>query len=121
MSCSPIWRAIGVGKVCGVDTIQRDICGLYTSDSHPDMGHYTMVCGFIMLLFIGFNRVWHFLYIQTDSIQCSIFHGETSVCNDILALCGLIGDKSGKSLLPMSALRERGVACMRNRIPAYPY
>ena len=49
--------------------------GLYTPPTRtPDMGHYTMVCGFIMLLFIGFNRVWHFLYIQTDSMLCSIFH-----------------------------------------------
>ena len=48
--------------------------GLYKPPSRtPDMGHHDMVYGFIMLLFIGFNRVWHFLYIQTDSMLCSIF------------------------------------------------
>ena len=49
--------------------------GLYQAPSRtPDRGHSAMVYGFIMLLFIGFNRVWHFLYIQTDLMLCSIFH-----------------------------------------------
>ena len=94
-----------------VELIQfREIFAIvYTSDFRtPDMGHYTMV-GFIMLLFID-STGGIFLYIQTDSMLCSdISGGETSVCDDILAVvCGLIGDKSWKSLLAvMSALRER--------------
>ena len=27
----------------------------------PKLGHYRMVIGLIMLLFIGFNRLWHFV------------------------------------------------------------
>ncbi|MCF6149233.1 MAG: hypothetical protein E3K37_11320 [Candidatus Kuenenia sp.] len=51
--------------------------GLYTPPSRmPKMGHRAMVYGFIMLLFIGFNRVRHFLYIQADSMLCAIFHVE---------------------------------------------
>ena len=28
----------------------------------PKLGHYRMVVGLLMLLFIGFNRIWHFTY-----------------------------------------------------------
>ncbi|RJQ80679.1 MAG: hypothetical protein C4519_09565 [Desulfobacteraceae bacterium] len=30
---------------------------------NPKLGHYKMVIGILMLLFIGFNRIWHFTYI----------------------------------------------------------
>jgi len=43
-------------------------------DRMPEMGHYNMVLGILLLLFIGFTRVWHFLYIQFDSVVCGIFH-----------------------------------------------
>jgi hypothetical protein len=38
----------------------------------PALGHYKMVLGILMLLFIGFSRIWHFLYIQLDPMLCSI-------------------------------------------------
>ncbi len=34
----------------------------------PKLGHYLMVVGILMLLFIGFNRLWHFTYIQLDAM-----------------------------------------------------
>jgi hypothetical protein len=37
------------------------------------LGHYKMVIGILMLLFIGFNRVWHFTYIRLDAILCGFF------------------------------------------------
>ena len=32
-----------------------------------------MVVGIIMLLFIGFNRLWHIVYIRLDSLVCGFF------------------------------------------------
>ena len=39
----------------------------------PKLGHYRMVMGVLMLLFIGFNRLWHFIYIRLDAMVCGIF------------------------------------------------
>lgn len=39
----------------------------------PKLGHYRMVIGIIILLFIGFNRLWHFVYIRLDSLVCGFF------------------------------------------------
>ena len=39
----------------------------------PKLGHYSMVVGLLMLLFIGFNRIWHFTYIRLDAILCGFF------------------------------------------------
>jgi len=34
----------------------------------PKVGHYRMMVGILMLLFIGFNRIWHFVYIRLDAL-----------------------------------------------------
>ena len=34
----------------------------------PKLGHYWMVVGILMLLFIGFKRLWHFIYIRLDAL-----------------------------------------------------
>lgn len=39
----------------------------------PKLGHYLMVVGIVMLLFIGFNRLWHFTYIRLDAMVCGFF------------------------------------------------
>ena len=39
----------------------------------PKLGHYLMVVGIVMLLFIGFNRLWHFTYIRLDAMLCGFF------------------------------------------------
>jgi hypothetical protein len=40
---------------------------------NPKLGHYKMVVGILMLLFIGFNRIWHFTYIRLDAMLCGFF------------------------------------------------
>ena len=40
----------------------------------PLMGDYGMLAGVLMLLFIGFNRLWHFTYVRFDSLLCGYFH-----------------------------------------------
>jgi len=37
------------------------------------LGNDRMVIGILMLLFIGFNRLWHFTYIRLDAIVCGFF------------------------------------------------
>jgi hypothetical protein len=38
----------------------------------PKLGGYAMVSGILMLLFIGFQRMWHFTYIRRDAMLCGI-------------------------------------------------
>ena len=40
----------------------------------PRLGCYNMVLGFLMLLFIGFSRVGHFVYIRQDDMICGILN-----------------------------------------------
>ena len=40
----------------------------------PKLGHCSMVIGLLMLLFIGFNRIWHFSYVRLDAILCGFFN-----------------------------------------------
>ncbi|MEK7789262.1 MAG: transposase, partial [Planctomycetota bacterium] len=107
---SPFGGLLGLVKFMELIQFKEIFAGLYTPPTRtPDMGHYTMVCGFIMLLFIGFNRVWHFLYIQTDSMLCSIFHVvKLPFVTTYWRYVDSLGINQGKSLLEvMSALRER--------------
>jgi len=39
----------------------------------PKLGHYSMVIGSLILLFIGFNRIWHFFYVRLDAMLCGFF------------------------------------------------
>ena len=34
----------------------------------PKLGHYAMMVGILMLLFIGFYRIWHFVFIRLDAM-----------------------------------------------------
>jgi hypothetical protein len=38
----------------------------------PKLGHYRMVLGILLLLFIGFQRLGHFAYIRTDAMVCGV-------------------------------------------------
>jgi hypothetical protein len=38
------------------------------------LGDYAMVLGILSLMFMGFNRIWHFVYIGLDSMLCGIFN-----------------------------------------------
>ncbi len=75
----------------------------------PLLGHYKMMSGLLMLLFIGFNRVWHFKYIQKDSLLCSIFKVKIlPYVTTFWRYVDSLGINQGQALLNvMSALRER--------------
>jgi len=75
----------------------------------PRLGHYSMTVGVLMLLFIGFNRIWHFVYIRLDAMLCGFFN-----LSRLPAACTFwryvdnLGINQAKSLLKvMRILRER--------------
>jgi hypothetical protein len=39
----------------------------------PKLGHHLMFVSILMLLFISFNRLWHFTYIRLDAMLCGFF------------------------------------------------
>ena len=75
----------------------------------PDQGHYRAVYGILVLLFIGFTRLWHFQYIQTDPLVCALFGVARLPHMTTYWRCvASLGINQGKSLLlVMAALRER--------------
>ena len=75
----------------------------------PKLGHYSMVVGLLMLLFIGFNRIWHFTYIRLDAILCGFFRlTKLPVASTFWRYLDSMGINQAQSLLKfMSILRER--------------
>jgi hypothetical protein len=75
----------------------------------PKLGHYSMVVGLLMLLFIGFNRIWHFTYIRLDTILCGFFRlTKLPVASTFWRYLDSLGINQAQSLLKlMSILRER--------------
>jgi len=75
----------------------------------PKLGNYRMVTGVLMLLFIGFNRIWHFSYIRMDSMICGFLQ---VVCLPAVSTfwryVDSLGINQAKSILTMmNVLRER--------------
>ena len=75
----------------------------------PKLGHYKMMVGILMLLFIGFNRIWHFVYIRVDAMLCGFFNViQLPVASTFWRYVDNLGINQAKSLLMvMSILRER--------------
>ena len=74
-SLSPFGGLLAVVKFLEIVQFKQIFDTDYTTPSrNPAKGHYFMVKGILMLLFIGFNRLWHFSYIRFDSILCGILN-----------------------------------------------
>ncbi len=75
----------------------------------PKLGHYRMLLGILMLLFIGFNRIWHFTYIRYDAMVCGIFRVVSlPVASTFWRYVDSLGVNQGKSFIRMmQILRER--------------
>jgi len=75
----------------------------------PKLGHHLMVVGILMLLFIGFNRIWHFTYIRLDAMLCGIFRlTKLPVASTFWRYVDSLGINQADSFLKtMSTLRER--------------
>jgi hypothetical protein len=75
----------------------------------PKLGHYEMMSGILMLLFIGFNRIWHFVYIRLDAMLCGFFRvTRLPAASTFWRYADSLGINQGNSLLRvMKILRER--------------
>lgn len=75
----------------------------------PKLGHYRMVVGILMLLFIGFNRLWHFIYIRLDAMVCGFFQlHRLPAASTFWRYVDSLGINQANSFLNiMSILRER--------------
>ena len=75
----------------------------------PKLGHHLMVVGILMLLFIGFNRLWHFTYIRLDAMLCGFFRlTKLPVATTFWRYVDSLGLNQALSFLKIiSTLRER--------------
>ena len=75
----------------------------------PKLGHYSMMVGILMLLFIGFNRIWHFVYVRLDAMLCGFFRvTRLPAASTFWRYVDSLGINQANSLLKLSAtLRER--------------
>jgi hypothetical protein len=75
----------------------------------PKLGHCSMVIGLLMLLFIGFDRIWHFTYVRLDAIICGFFRlSSLPVASTFWRYVDSMGINQGNSLITvMNILRER--------------
>jgi hypothetical protein len=75
----------------------------------PKLGHYRMVTGILVLLFIGFNRIGHFTYLRLDAMVCGFFRLTIlPVASTFWRYVDSMGVNQALSLLKIiAALRER--------------
>jgi hypothetical protein len=75
----------------------------------PKLGHYRMIVGILMLLFIGFNRLWHFVYIRLDAMVCGFFQlPRLPAASTFWRYVDSLSINQANSILKLnSALRER--------------
>ena len=107
---SPFGGLLGLVKFLDLVNFKEILEGFYKPPERmPEMGHYNMVFGLLLLLLIGFTRVWHFLYLQFDAVVCGIFNRvKLPYVTTYWRYVDSLGINQGMSLLMvMSALRER--------------
>ena len=75
----------------------------------PILGDWGMLAGVLMLLFIGFNRLWHFTYVRLDSLMCGFFQlNRLPAASTYWRYVDSLGINQANSLVNlMSGLRRR--------------
>ena len=75
----------------------------------PKLGHYSMMVGILMLLFIGFNRIWHFVYVRLDAMLCGFFKlSRLPAASTFWRYVDSLGINQASSILKITGiLRER--------------
>ena len=68
-----------------------------------------MMVGILMLMFIGFNRIWHFVYVRLDAMLCGFFKlSRLPAATTFWRYVDSLGINQAGSLLKVSSiLRER--------------
>ena len=71
---SPFGGLLGLVKLLDLFDFRKHFDKAYVAPSRKTkLGDYAMVLGIVMLMFIGFNRIWHFVYIRLETMLCGIF------------------------------------------------
>jgi hypothetical protein len=107
---SPFGGLLGLIKFLSLFRFEAIFEELYLPPARkPALGHYKMVLGILMLLFIGFSRLWHFLYIQLDPMLCSILAvDKLPHATTFWRYLNSLGINQAKPLLKIeAAMRER--------------
>ena len=74
----------------------------------PKLGHYKMIVGILMLLFIGFNRIWHFNYLRLDAMLCGFFQlHRLPVASTFWRYVNSLGINQANTLVKLMALMRK--------------
>ena len=74
---SPFGGLLGLTKVLELFDFEKHFNESYHAPQREThLGDYAMVMGLVMLMFIGFNRIWHFVYLRLEPMLCGIFRVE---------------------------------------------
>jgi hypothetical protein len=84
-------------------------CAYQAPTRKPKLGHYSMIVGILMLLFIGFNRIWHFTYVGLDAMLCGFFRLQRlPVASTFWRYVDSLGINQANAFMKiMSIMRER--------------
>ena len=107
---SPFGGLLGLIKFLDLIKFEEVFNHLYIAPRRKvRLGNDRMVIGILMLLFIGFNRLWHFTYIRLDAIMCGFFQlTRLPAASTFWRYVDNLGINQAHSFLKiMSVLRER--------------
>jgi hypothetical protein len=107
---SPFGGLLGFIKFLDLLKFEEVFDEVYRGPSRePKLGHYRMAVGILMLLFIGFNRLWHFVYIRLDAMVCGFFQlVRLPAASTFWRYVDSLGINQANSILRVSrVLRER--------------
>jgi hypothetical protein len=107
---SPFGGLLGLIKFLDLIKFKEIFDRLYIAPRRKvKLGNYRMILGIIILLFIGFNRLWHFTYIRLDAIICGFFQlTQLPAASTFWRYVDSLGINQANSFLKiMSVFRER--------------
>jgi len=107
---SPFGGLLATIKFLDLVGFEEMFASIYRAPSRePKLGHYLMVVGILMLMFIGFNRIWHFTYLRLDAMLCGFFRlTQLPVASTFWRYVDSLGlNQAGSFLKIMAPLRER--------------
>ena len=107
---SPFGGLLGLVKILDLLDFKEHFDDVYVGPSRETkLGDYAMVLGMVMLMFIGFNRIWHFVYIRLEGMLCGIFRvDKLPASSTYWRYLDSLGINQAQALLRiMSRLREQ--------------
>ncbi|MEN6420479.1 MAG: IS1380 family transposase [Smithella sp.] len=107
---SPFGGLLGLVKFLDLFDFEKHFDDVYVAPSRETkLGDYAMVMGIVMLMFIGFNRIWHFVYIRLEAMLCGIFRvDKLPASSTYWRYLDSLGINQAQALLRiMSRLREQ--------------